>query len=83
MYLPVATYGLEAMIPPSAYWDMPNVLITPHVGAQSARRVDHSTGLFCENLGRFLRGAPLWNVVDKRLGFPRPTFVWTPDSPRE
>jgi hypothetical protein len=26
--------------------------------------------VFYDNLGRWLRGAPLRNVVDKRLGFP-------------
>jgi len=26
--------------------------------------------LLCENLGRYLRGEPLLNVVDKHLGFP-------------
>ena len=57
----------------SPLWDMPNVIITPHVGAQSVRRVDDSTALFCENLERYLRGERLLNTVDKELGFPRPT----------
>jgi D-3-phosphoglycerate dehydrogenase len=53
---------------------MPNVIITPHVGAQSSTRVDDSTNLFCENLRRYLRGERLRNIVDKELGFPRPSF---------
>ena len=55
----------------SPLWDLPNVLITPHVGAQSDRRVDDTTEFFCENLRRYLAGKPLVNLVDKRLGFPR------------
>jgi D-3-phosphoglycerate dehydrogenase len=56
----------------SPLWDMPNVVITPHVGAQSARRVDDTTKLACDNLQRFLSGRDLVNEVDKQLGFPRP-----------
>ncbi len=56
------------------------MIITPHVGAQSKRRIDDTTRLVCENLRRFSDGTPLWNVVDKGLGFPRPTFIWTPES---
>jgi D-3-phosphoglycerate dehydrogenase len=57
----------------SKLWELPNVIITPHVGAQSARRIDDATNLFCENLGRYLEGKPLLNLVDKQLGFPRPS----------
>ena len=57
----------------SKLWDMPNVIITPHVGGQSARRIDDGTTFFCDNLGRYLREEPLKNLVDKQLGFPRRT----------
>ncbi|MFK7736942.1 MAG: D-2-hydroxyacid dehydrogenase [Pirellulaceae bacterium] len=59
----------------SPLWNLPNVLISPHVGAQSARRVDDSTRLACINLRRFLDGKTLFNVVDKKLGFPRPEHM--------
>ncbi len=61
---------VEPLPKESQLWDMPNVLITPHVGAQSARRVDDSTRFFCEHLRRYQRGEPLLNLVDKKLGFP-------------
>jgi D-3-phosphoglycerate dehydrogenase len=54
----------------SRLWELPSVIITPHVGGQSARRADNMTNFFCENLRRYLAGQPLLNVVDKRLGFP-------------
>jgi phosphoglycerate dehydrogenase-like enzyme len=54
----------------SLLWDEPNVIITPHVGAQSAKRADDTTDLLCENLRRYLADEPLLNVVDKQLGFP-------------
>jgi D-3-phosphoglycerate dehydrogenase len=65
---------VEPLPEASPLWKMSNVIITPHVGAQSAKRVDDSTNLFCENLRRYLRGERLRNVVDKELGFPRPSF---------
>lgn len=66
---------VEPLPTSSPLWDLPNVIITPHVGAQSARRIDDATNFFCENLRRYLRGEPLRNVVDKQLGFPRPAGV--------
>lgn len=70
---------VEPLAPESTLWDRTNVLITPHVGAQSARRVPDTTELVCENLRRFRAGLPLWNMVDKRLGFPHPSQVWHPE----
>jgi D-3-phosphoglycerate dehydrogenase len=55
----------------SKLWDMPNVIITPHVGGQAAWRIDTMTDLFCRNLQRWQTGQPLINYLsDKRLGFP-------------
>ncbi len=61
----------EPLPPDSKLWELPNVILTPHVGGQSARRLDKGTDFFCDNLRRYLGGEPLKNVVDKRLGFPR------------
>jgi D-3-phosphoglycerate dehydrogenase len=61
--------------PPAAdspLWTAPNLVITPHVGGQAAGRIDAMTDFFCDNLRRWLRGLPLANLVDKRLGFPEP-----------
>jgi D-3-phosphoglycerate dehydrogenase len=60
----------------SPLWDLPNVLITPHVGAQAANRVDDTTRLACENLRRFLAGEKVYNIVDKKLGFPHPDVLY-------
>ena len=62
----------EPLPPESPLWELPQVLITPHVGAQSRDRFDKVTALACENIRRFRRGESLWNEVDKRLGFPLP-----------
>jgi phosphoglycerate dehydrogenase-like enzyme len=61
----------EPLPPDNPLWDMPNVIITPHVGGQSATRQDDVTRLFCENLKRWKHGEPLINYLsDKKLGFP-------------
>lgn len=61
----------------SPLWNLPNVIITPHVGAQAACRVDDTTRMICDNLKRFLAKEPLFNLVDKRLGFPHPSKLWS------
>src|SRR4051812_23070099 len=56
----------------SRLWDLPNVIITPHVGGQSATRIDNMTNFYCENLRRYFAGERPANFVDKQLGFPLP-----------
>ncbi len=60
----------EPLAASSRLWDLPNVIITPHVGGQSRFRIDQMTDFFCDNLRRYLAGQPLVNLVDKQLGFP-------------
>jgi D-3-phosphoglycerate dehydrogenase len=62
----------EPLPPGHRLWDLPNAIITPHVGGQSATRADDMTNFFCANLRRYLASEPLINLVDKRLGFPLP-----------
>ncbi|QEF97052.1 Glycerate dehydrogenase [Stieleria maiorica] len=67
---------VEPLPPESKLWDDPKVMISPHVGAQSHRRVDDSTALAVINLKRYQAGEPVYNRVDKRLGFPHPSAVY-------
>lgn len=61
----------EPLPPESPLWGMPEVIITPHVGGQSATRADDVVRLFAENLRRWRQGKPLINrVTDKHMGFP-------------
>jgi phosphoglycerate dehydrogenase-like enzyme len=61
----------EPLPPASPLWEMPQVIITPHVGGQAGWRNDKVTDLFCRNLRRWQGGMPLVNYLsDKRLGFP-------------
>ncbi|MFO0898695.1 MAG: D-2-hydroxyacid dehydrogenase [Pirellulales bacterium] len=63
---------VEPLATTSKLWDLPQVLITPHVAGQSRERATQMTDFFCENLRRYQAGEPLRNLVDKRLGFPKP-----------
>jgi phosphoglycerate dehydrogenase-like enzyme len=54
----------------SRLWELPGVIITPHVAGQSRLRLDQMTDFFCDNLQRYLARQPLRNLVDKQLGFP-------------
>ena len=53
----------------SPLWDLPNVIVTPHVAGGSPNRDDRTVGLFCDNLERFLVGKPFLSVIDKRKGY--------------
>lgn len=53
----------------SPLWDMPNVIITPHVAGGSPIRLDRTVGLFCDNLERTLVGKPLLSIIDKEKGY--------------
>ena len=55
----------------SPLWDMENVIVTPHAAGGSPNRPQRTIDFFCQNLKRYLAGEPLYNEVDKTLGYPR------------
>ena len=55
----------------SPFYDLPNVIVTPHTAWSSGRVLDRSVELFCENLVRYAAGQPLQNVVDPGAGTER------------
>jgi phosphoglycerate dehydrogenase-like enzyme len=59
----------EPLPPTSPFYDLPNVIVTPHTAWSSARVLDRSIGLFCDNLRRYAAGEPLRNVVDPGAGY--------------
>jgi phosphoglycerate dehydrogenase-like enzyme len=50
-------------------WAMPNVVITPHVAANTPGVSNRWLDVLLDNLRRFVRSEPLQNVVDKRHWF--------------
>jgi phosphoglycerate dehydrogenase-like enzyme len=53
----------------SELWRLPNVIVTPHSSWASERFAERSADLFLDNLGRYLAGSPLRNVVDLHVGY--------------
>ncbi len=49
-------------------WQVPNVLITPHIAGVGGTRERHAV-LLRENLRRFIDGDALYNVVDPNAGY--------------
>ena len=62
-------FSREPLDPSSPYWDLPNVIITPHTSGAMRDYWTPLVALFSENLRRFERGLPLLNVVDKIAGY--------------
>jgi len=59
----------EPLEPTSPYWDLPNVIITPHTSGAMQDYWTPLVALFSDNLRRFEKGEPLLNVVDKVAGY--------------
>lgn len=53
----------------SALWETPNVIITPHIAGFSSKYAVRANELFLENLGRYLSGQVLLNLVRKDRGY--------------
>ena len=53
----------------SPLWNIPNLIICPHIAAYIEDYNARATAIFCENLRRYLAGKRLKNLVDKKKGF--------------
>ncbi len=59
----------EPLAEDSPLWDLPNVIVSPHMSANFAGWRETVVELFVENLDRYLTGRSLKNVVDKDRGY--------------
>jgi phosphoglycerate dehydrogenase-like enzyme len=62
-------YEIEPLPENHALWDFPNVILTPHTAGYSPVIAPRHLAALVENVGRFARGEPLLNIVDKDLWF--------------
>lgn len=62
-------FRTEPLPADSPLWRMENVLVTPHASGVSPRFWDRETELILRNVGRYLSGKPLENLVDKEAGY--------------
>lgn len=51
------------------FWELPQVVVSPHMSGDFAGHREALSALFVENFRRWLAGAPLLNVVDKERGY--------------
>jgi len=51
------------------FWTTEGILVLPHIGGPHPQRDRFVARLFAENLGRFLDGKPLKEVVDRKTGY--------------
>jgi phosphoglycerate dehydrogenase-like enzyme len=63
------TFRDEPLQGSSPFYDLENVIVTPHTAWSSGRVLDRSVELFCDNLRRYAAGEPLLNVVDPAAGY--------------
>lgn len=62
-------FAEEPLPDTSPLWDLPNVIISPHMSGDFRGWEQALTELFLAQLRRYQAGQPLLNVVDKHLGF--------------
>lgn len=62
-------FQTEPLPQDSPLWTMPNVMVSPHMSADFHGWLEALADQFFDNLGRWLDGRPLLNVVDKKLGY--------------
>lgn len=62
-------FATEPLPATSPFWELPNVLVSPHMSADFVGWLDALADVFLRNLDRFLDDRPLHNLVDKKLGY--------------
>lgn len=62
-------FPVEPLPPGSPLWEMPNVLLAPHIAGASGRYFDQAAALFAANLTRYLTDQPLLNEYEPRRGY--------------
>jgi phosphoglycerate dehydrogenase-like enzyme len=59
----------EPLPPGHPFWTTEGIVVLPHIGGLHPRRDEIVARLFADNLGRFLDGRPLKQVVDRAAGY--------------
>ena len=62
-------YEVEPVPAEHPLWNHENVILTPHIAGHSPAIAERHLEVLLDNAGRFVRGEPLRNVVDKQRWF--------------
>ncbi len=56
-------FSLEPLAPESPFWELPNVIVSPHSAAASDGLPERVAAIFCASLARFIAGEAPKNLV--------------------
>jgi len=59
----------EPLATDSPLWNLPNVLLTPHVATSIVEYLPQAIALFADDVRRFQRGEPVQHQFDRRRGY--------------
>lgn len=62
-------FETEPLPESSPFWGMDNVILTSHYSGMTPHYAERGISIFMDNLQRYQAGDPLYNVVDKQLGY--------------
>ena len=62
-------YRQEPLAADHPFWTTEGIIVLPHIGGPHPQRDKFVARLFADNLGRFLDGEPLREVVDRKAGY--------------
>jgi phosphoglycerate dehydrogenase-like enzyme len=62
-------FAREPLPPDSPLWELPGVIVSPHMSGDVLGWREELVEVFADNLARYRAGEPLRNVVDKTLGY--------------
>jgi len=62
-------FAAEPLPADHPFWSNPRVFFTPHVSAVSPQFWERETALILDNIGRYLTGRRLKNLVDPEIGY--------------
>ena len=62
-------FAREPLARSSPLWNMPQVVVSPHIAGTHPHYMTRATDLFMDNLKRYLASKPLLNEVDKIAGY--------------
>jgi phosphoglycerate dehydrogenase-like enzyme len=62
-------FAHEPLAPDNKLWEVPNLLLTPHISGNSPRYDARAADLFAQNLRRYIEHRPLLNRFDPQKGY--------------
>jgi phosphoglycerate dehydrogenase-like enzyme len=62
-------FPVEPLPESSPLWELPNVIISPHIAGFSKTYYEHASALLAENLKRYVSDQPLLNRFDPERGY--------------